>query len=90
SAFPLPTTIRDGTLPRNYFHGPGYARIDAGFAKKFIIKERVTLQYQLQASNLLNHVNISGVQSSLTATNFGQASSFYPTREVQMGFKATF
>ena len=90
SAFPLPDTIRDGTLPRNYFHGPGYARIDAAFAKRFVIKERVTIQYQLQASNLLNHVNISGVSSSLTATDFGRASSFYPMRALQMGIKCIF
>ena len=90
SVFPLPTDIRDGTLPRNYFTGPGYARIDAGFGKKFVIKERYTIQYQLQASNLLNHANISGVASSLTATNFGRASSFYPMRTVQMSFKFLF
>jgi len=90
SVFPLPDTIRNGTLPRNYLHGPGYARIDAAFAKKFVIKERVTVQYQLQASNLLNHANISGVTNSLTAADFGRANSFYPMRAVQMGVKAIF
>jgi hypothetical protein len=88
--FPLPDTIRNGTLPRNYFHGPWYGRIDAAFVKRFTIKERVTIEYQLQASNLLNHANIAGVTNSLTATNFGQANSFYPMRAVQMGVKAIF
>ena len=90
SIFPLPDTIRDGTLPRNYFRGPGYARIDASFTKRFTIKERVTIQYQAQASNLLNRVNIASVSSSLTAANFGMASGFYPMRTLQMGVKAIF
>jgi hypothetical protein len=90
SAFPRPDSIRNGMLPRNYFRGPGYARIDASFAKKFRLNERFTLEYQLQAANVVNHVNISGVQSSLTAANFGQASSFFPMRSVQMSFRVRF
>ncbi len=92
SIFPLPAagTIRNGTLPRNYFVGPGYARIDASLVKRVVIKERVTVQFQAQASNLLNRVNIRGVNSSLTAATFGRATAFYPMRAVQMSLKAIF
>jgi hypothetical protein len=90
SLFPLPDIIRDGTLPRNYFKGPEYARVDASFAKRFAIRERATVQFQVQASNLVNRVNISSVTSSLTATDFGRASGFYPMRTVQMGVKLIF
>ncbi|MEW5978784.1 MAG: carboxypeptidase regulatory-like domain-containing protein [Acidobacteriota bacterium] len=92
SIFPLPDpgTVRNGTLPRNYFVGPGYVRIDASLAKKFAIKESVTIQLQVQTSNFLNQVNISGVSSSLTSTSFGRATDFYPMRAVQIGLKAIF
>jgi outer membrane receptor protein involved in Fe transport len=90
SIFPLPTTVRDGTLPRNYFNGPGYARIDASFAKSFPIKERLRIQFQAQASDLLNRVNISGVGNSLTSATFGQAVNFYPMRTVQLAVKCIF
>ncbi len=92
SIFPLPATgdIRVGTLPRNYFHRPGYTRFDLSFGKKFRIGERLALQYQLQSSNILNHVNISGASSSLTSASFARASGFYPMRTVQMVFKAIF
>lgn len=90
SVFPLPNTVRNGTLPRNYFTRPGYTRIDASLAKRFPIKERVTLQFQVQASNLLNKVNIAGAQGALTAGNFGQANSFYPMRAVQLSLKCIF
>lgn len=90
SIFPLPQTVRDGTLPANYFNGPGYARVDASFAKGFPIKERAMIQFQVQASNLLNRVNISSVDSSLTSITFAQANDFYPMRTVQMSIKCIF
>ncbi|MCI0620070.1 MAG: TonB-dependent receptor [Acidobacteria bacterium] len=90
SIFPRPNTVRNGTLPRNYFRGPGYARIDASLAKRFPIHERATLQFRAEASNLLNQLNISGVSSSLTSTAFARASSFYPMRAVQLSVKVIF
>ncbi|MGI8783303.1 MAG: carboxypeptidase regulatory-like domain-containing protein [Acidobacteriota bacterium] len=88
--FPLPNTVRNGTLPRNYFNRPGYTRIDASLTKRFSINERATIQFQAQASNLLNKVNISGASSSLTSTAFARASSFYPMRVVQLSAKFIF
>ncbi|MGH9838183.1 MAG: carboxypeptidase regulatory-like domain-containing protein [Blastocatellia bacterium] len=90
SIFPLPNTVRNGTLPRNYFRRPGYARIDASLAKRFRINERATIQFRAEASNLLNQVNISGASSSLASTSFGRASSFYPMRAVQLSVKLLF
>jgi Carboxypeptidase regulatory-like domain len=88
--FPLPDTVRDGTLPRGYFIGPGYARVDAALTKTFPIKERVQVQFQVEASNLFNRVNIAGVSSSLTSATFGRATSFYPMRAVQLSIKGIF
>ena len=90
SIFPRPNTVRNGTLPRNYFHGPGYARIDASLAKKFKVNGTRMVQVQAQATNLLNTVNISSVSSALTATNFGRATAFYPMRAIQLSAKLFF
>ena len=90
SIFPLPTTVRDGTLPADYFNSPGYARVDASIAKRFPIKERVTIQFQAQASNLFNRANISDASSSLTSVGFAQADGFYPMRTVQLSLKVLF
>jgi hypothetical protein len=90
SIFPLPTTVRDGTLPDNNFNGPGYARVDLSFSKRFPIKERVAIQARVEASNALNRSNISDVVSSLTDINFAQADSFYPMRTVQLSMKVIF
>ena len=90
SIFPLPTTVRDGTLPANYFNRPGYARVDASLGKQFPIKERVTLLFRAEASNLLNRANISDVSNSLTSISFAQADGFYPMRTVQLSLKVIF
>lgn len=90
SLFPLPDTVRLGTLPRGYFIGPGYARVDFAMTKVFPVKERWQIRFQAQASNLVNRVNISGISSSLTSASFGKATSFYPMRAVQLSIKAIF
>ncbi|MCI0627031.1 MAG: hypothetical protein L0387_36190 [Acidobacteria bacterium] len=90
SIFPRPNTVRIGTLPRGYFSGPGYARVDASLAKSFPIREGLKIQFQAQASNLLNRVNISAVSSALTSAAFGTATSFYPMRALQMSLKVIF
>ncbi|MBI1895868.1 MAG: TonB-dependent receptor [Acidobacteria bacterium] len=90
SIFPLPSTVRNGTLTRGYFIGPGYARVDAAMSKSFPINERVRFQFQAQASNLFNRVNISGVSGALTSAAFGRATSFYPMRSIQLSIKALF
>jgi hypothetical protein len=90
SIFPLPTTVRDGTLPADYFNRPGYARVDASLAKRFPIKERVAIQVRAEASNALNRVNISSASSSLTSISFAQANGFYPMRAVQLSVKVLF
>ena len=88
--FPLPDTVRNGTLPRNYFNAPGYARIDASLAKRFPLSGSAAIQVQAQASNLLNTVNISGIPSGLTSSAFARATNFYPMRAVQLSVKVIF
>lgn len=90
SIFPLPTTVRDGTLPANYFNRPGYARVDAAFSKRFPIKERLAVQLEAEASNLFNRVNISDVPTSVTSVSFAQADGFYPMRNLQLDVKVVF
>ncbi len=90
NVFPLPDTVRNGTLPRNYFTGPGYARIDASLAKRFPLSGSAAIQVQAQASNLLNTVNISGIPSGLTSSAFARATNFYPMRAVQLSVKFIF
>jgi hypothetical protein len=94
SIFPLPDTVRAGNLPRDFFRRPGYARVDAAFVKGFPIPigraEKANLQVRVEAFNLFNRINISGISSSLSSGNFAHATSAYPMRILQLALKFVF
>lgn len=97
SVFPLPDVSSGpqvGTLPRDYFRGPGYARIDAAFGKSFPVRiglgENARLHLRAEAFNMLNRVNISGVSSNLSAGNFGTATGAFRMRVMQLSVKFVF
>ena len=94
SLFPLPDTVRAGNLPRDFFRGPGYARVDAAFVKNFPIpigrSEKGRLQIRAEAFNLLNRINLRGVERSLDATNFSRPTSAYQMRTMQLSVKFLF
>jgi hypothetical protein len=92
SAFPLPdpSTPRIGTMPRDLFRAPGYARVDVALLKEFPIHEEMRLQFRAETFNLLNRLNISYVESTLEAANFAQAGGGYQNRTVQMALKFLF
>ena len=88
--FPVPTTPRNGTLPRDHFRLPGYVRADLALAKQFPVGPTTAPVSDPGAENLLNSVNIATVQSSLTSASFGRATGFYPMRTVQLSVRMTF
>jgi hypothetical protein len=94
SWFPLPdaSVPRVGTLPRDYFRFPGYQRIDAALSKAFPIPkwESGRIQFRAEAFNLFNHVNLSGIATSLESALFGRATSAYQNRTTQLSVKILF
>jgi Carboxypeptidase regulatory-like domain/TonB dependent receptor len=59
SAFPTPALGTDGTLGRNAFEGPGFARVDSSLTKIFSLTERFKLRFRLEVDNTLNHTNLN-------------------------------
>ena len=51
------TVARLGNAGSNTLVGPGTFNLNAGLFKSFRLKERLTLQAQITATNVLNHVN---------------------------------
>ncbi|MPY90592.1 MAG: hypothetical protein GEU99_22055 [Luteitalea sp.] len=94
SLFPFPDTVRPGNLPRDYFRGPGYARVDAALVKSFPmpigLAQRGRLQFRAEAFNLFNRVNLSGIENSLEAANFGRAVAAFQMRTIQFSVKVLF
>ena len=54
-----PTLATYGTLPRNFFRGPGSINFDLAFSKTTDITERVKFEFRAEFFNLFNHTNFT-------------------------------
>ena len=61
---------------RNFLVGPGINNIDVSLQKSFVITEKRRLELRVDAFNVLNHTQFSGVNSNL---NFTSLTDFTPT-----------
>ncbi|HET8922529.1 MAG TPA: TonB-dependent receptor [Candidatus Acidoferrum sp.] len=81
SAFAVPATARQGTLPRNSIVGFGFGQLDTSLARKFNFTDRIGLVWKVDAFNILNHPNFSSFApfglnffGSRSSLNFSQSS----------------
>lgn len=94
-----------GTLPRNYLRGPGYINLDMAFSKTTAITERVKFEFRVEFFNIFNHANFtnpgitnlgnsvfqgSGPGTNITSSQFGQITSTYDPRIIQLAGRISF
>jgi len=60
-----------GTLGQRAMEGPGQWRFDANLEKSFKVSESKTLQFRMDAKNILNHPELNAPNLAITNTNFG-------------------
>jgi hypothetical protein len=83
--------VRPGNAGRGVIRTPGFFNVDASLLKNFHITEKINTQFRLETLNTFNWVNPSGFASTnITATNFGQISSFRAPRRMQLALKFSF
>lgn len=75
AAFSIPPLGQFGDLGRNVARGLGAWQVDFALRRRFNLTERMHLQFRAEAFNLFNHPNFGTIQTSLTASNFGQATN---------------
>ncbi len=100
-----PSLATYGTLGRNSLRGPGYVNFDLAFSKTTAISERVKIEFRAEFFNLFNHANFlnpgvvnegDGVTFNATTGNninssqFGQITSTYDPRIIQLALRLTF
>jgi hypothetical protein len=102
SAFPSPCPAGtggagcgvEGNLGRNTYRGPGFAQVDAGFTKSnripWFTSEGAQLQFRAEIANVLNRVNLNGVDSNLADGNFGRATGVNIARTPQFSLRIHF
>ncbi|HVZ83581.1 MAG TPA: TonB-dependent receptor [Terracidiphilus sp.] len=98
---PFPATFPAPQAPgveRNSLNGPNYRDLDASLTKAFglpripILGENAKFEFRVDAFNLFNTVNINSgsIVNSITAANFGQATSALGSRTLDLQARFSF
>jgi Carboxypeptidase regulatory-like domain/TonB-dependent Receptor Plug Domain len=100
-----PSLATYGSLPRNYFRGPSYINLDLAFSKTTSITERTKLEFRAEFFNIANHANFTnpgvtnfgdgiygggGVGTNINSGQFGQITSTYDPRIIQLALRLSF
>ncbi len=81
---------QSGNLGRNVFRGPAFKDVDLSIVKNTKIRERLTIQFRMDAFNLFNRVNLYNPIGNMGSSQFGQSIAAFPARELQYGVKFLF
>ena len=79
-----------GTLPRNYFRGPGRFNIDMAFSKATPIGDRLRLELRADFFNLLNRTQFLNPDTNISSPTFGQELETYDPRIIQLAARISF
>ncbi len=86
-----PATPSYGTLPRNYFRGPGVFNVNLAFSKTTpITGDRLKLEFRADFFNLLNHAEFLNPNTNINDPNFGKVQDTYPPRIIQLAMRLMF
>jgi hypothetical protein len=91
AAFAIPPPYTFGSAGRNILFGPGLSTIDLSLSRRFLIAERTSAVFGVQAFNLMNRENLN--LPDLYADNpstFGKIYSAKAPRQVQMLLRFSF
>jgi hypothetical protein len=90
SVFSDPGAGNWGTLGHNALRGPGRDNWNLSLFKTFAFTENSGLQLRLETFNTFNHTQFQNSDNSLGDGRFGQFTSAYPARIIQLGGKIFF
>ena len=90
AAFTVPAAGTYGTAGRNTIIGPGSIGLNMALSKDFQMKDNMALQISAQATNVLNHINYTGIDTTVNSRTFGQVISVGTTRRITMNARFRF
>lgn len=90
SAFAPPAPGDWGNAGRNTIPGPTTFTLNGSFGRIFRLGERRSLDVQMQAQNLLNHVTITGWGTVLDSATYGLATSAASMRTISFNLRFRF
>lgn len=71
AAFTVPSTLEQGSEPRNNISGFSLVEMDIGLRRQFDISERVNLQFRAEGFNVINHPNFGNPLNTLGTCALG-------------------
>jgi len=87
----LPTSYPWGNVSRNSQRSDAYYQADLGLHKAFPLwSETSNFDFRAEAFNVLNKVNYLAPNSTFGGSSFGQITSAYPARQLQLAAKIIF
>ena len=91
TAFALPAIGADGSAPRSVVDGPGLRNVDLGVFRDIRLRGRMVAQFRMEATNVLNTVNLMNPGTNLGATAlFGKIRAAREMRRIQLGTRLSF
>jgi trimeric autotransporter adhesin len=90
AAFAPPAPGRWGSAGRNSIRGPAQFGLNTGVGRSFLWGNRLTLDWRLDATNVINHVTFAAVNTLVGSPQFGLASQANPMRKVQSSLRVRF
>jgi hypothetical protein len=90
AAFTTPASGTWGDAGRNTIPGPNVFSLDGSLQRIFRMGERRSVDFQMQATNLLNHVTITSWGTVLGSSNWGLASNAAAMRKVSFNLRFRF
>lgn len=90
AAFAPPALGRWGNAGRNSIRGPAQFALNMGLGRSFLWGSRLTLDWRLDAANIINHVTFAAVNTIVGSPQFGLASQANPMRKVQSSLRVRF
>jgi hypothetical protein len=91
----LTTNTVNGSVPRNLGTMPGLIHLDANLSRVFTLSSKDadhprTLTFNARSANLLNHTNVTAVNTVLSSTALGQSIAAEAARRVELGVRFAF
>jgi hypothetical protein len=90
AAFTVPSPGTFGNAPRNIIIGPGSRQLNAQISRDVLFGGNRGLTITVNATNLMNLVNYSGVDTNVNSPTFGQVLSVTGRRSVRLNVRFRF
>ena len=90
NAFVAPAPGEWGTAARNSITGPSQFSFNAAVARTFRLRDRITLDWRMDAMNVLNRVTYTAVNTQINSSQFGLPSPTNDARRLRSSIRVGF